>query len=69
MSVLFHFNIDGIIFGARRETLYKTKEGATIMYLKCVNYSPVSFGQSPGQSRQAPCEILPPGVTISEVNP
>ena len=64
MSVLFHFDICGIIFGARRETLYKTKEGQTIMYLKCVNYSPVSHSTN---SRQAPNEVLPPGITLAEV--
>lgn len=39
---LFHFESGDITFGAKREALYKSKDNKrTIMYLKCVNYSPV----------------------------
>ena len=39
---LFHFESENIVFGAKREALYKSKDNKrTIMYLKCVNYSPV----------------------------
>ena len=40
---LFHFKHYNIVYGAKREALYKSKDNKrTIMYLKCVNYSPVS---------------------------
>ena len=39
-SVLFHFTIDDIVYGGRKEALYKGKNTQTIMYLRCVNHNP-----------------------------
>lgn len=39
-SVLFHFTIDDIVYGGRKEALYKGKNKHTIMYLRCVNHNP-----------------------------
>jgi len=42
---LFHFKHGPILYGAKREALYKSKDNKrTIMYLKCVNYSPSTSG-------------------------
>ena len=39
ISVLYHFDIDGIIYGGRKEAMYKGKDQLTVMYLRCVNHN------------------------------
>ena len=39
ISVLFHFDIDGIVYGGRKEAMYKGKDQLTVMYLRCVNHN------------------------------